>query len=89
MMMMMMIIIIIGDRNFTQKEAEKKPKAKFNSQDATNKTPRLSIYLFRQNALHVSGSSSAHHQELKLYIQLLVFVKPCCYLLLSWLGWNW
>jgi hypothetical protein len=23
--------------------------------------------------------SSAHQQELKLYIQLLVFVKPCCF----------
>jgi hypothetical protein len=42
------------------------------SQNATNKTLRFSIYLFQQNALHVSGGSSAHHQELKLYIQLLV-----------------
>jgi hypothetical protein len=36
---------------------------------------RHTIRLFLQNALHVSGGSSAHHQELKLYIQHLVF-KP-------------
>jgi hypothetical protein len=23
-----------------------------------------------------------------MYTQLLAFVKPCCYLLRSWLGWN-
>jgi hypothetical protein len=39
--------------------------------------------------VHVSGGTSTHHQELGLCIQLLVFVKPCCYLLRSWLGWNW
>jgi hypothetical protein len=33
------------------------------------------IRLFLQNALHVSDSSSAHHQELKLHIQHRVFVK--------------
>jgi hypothetical protein len=37
---------------------------------------RYTINLFLQNALHVSGGSSAHHQELKLYTQHLVFVKP-------------
>ena len=30
---------------------------------------RCIIYLFLWNALHVSGGSSAHHQELKLYKQ--------------------
>jgi hypothetical protein len=43
---------------------------------------RFSIYLFQQNALHVSGGSSAHHQEFKLHIRLLVVVKlaaTCCY----------
>jgi hypothetical protein len=33
------------------------------------------IRLFLQNALHVSGGFSAHHQKLQ-YIQHLVFVKP-------------
>jgi hypothetical protein len=41
----------------------------------TNKMQRYAIRLFLQNALHVSGGSSAHHQELKLYIQHWVFVK--------------
>jgi hypothetical protein len=33
------------------------------------------IHLILKNALHVSGGSSTHHQELKLYIQHLIFVK--------------
>jgi hypothetical protein len=37
---------------------------------------RYTIRLFLQNALHVLGGSSAHHQELKLYTQHRVFVKP-------------
>jgi hypothetical protein len=43
----------------------------------TNKMQRYIIRLFLQNALHVSGGSSAHHQELKncTYVQHLVFVK--------------
>jgi hypothetical protein len=49
----------------------------------TNKMSLFSIYLFNK-ALHVSGGTSNHHQELGLYIQLLVFVKPCCYLWWSW-----
>jgi hypothetical protein len=36
---------------------------------------RYTIRLFLQNAVHVSSGSSAHHQELKLYIQHRVFVK--------------
>ena len=32
---------------------------------ATNKIQRYTIYLFLWNSLHVSGGSSAHHQELK------------------------
>jgi hypothetical protein len=36
---------------------------------------RNTIRLFLQNVLHFSGSSFAHHQELKLYIQHRVFVK--------------
>ena len=51
---------------------------------ATNKMQRYTIYLFLWNALHVSGGSSAHHQELKLYIQHLVLCQTftatcqCC-----------
>jgi hypothetical protein len=42
--------------------------------------------IYFTKALHVSGGTSTHHQEFGLCIQLLVFVKPCCYLLRSWLG---
>ena len=32
------------------------------------------------NAVHFSGGFSAHHQELKLYTQHLVYVRlACCY----------
>jgi len=38
---------------------------------------RYTMYLFLHNALHVSGCSSAHHQEHEqLYVQHRVFVKP-------------
>jgi hypothetical protein len=40
----------------------------------TNKMQRYTIHLFLQNALHVSGGSSAHHQELKNYIYILLFI---------------
>jgi hypothetical protein len=44
---------------------------------------RYTILFIAVNALHVSGCLSAHHQELKLYIQHLVYVKrACCY------GWR-
>jgi hypothetical protein len=36
---------------------------------------RYTIFFIAVNALHVSGSFSAHHQELKLYTQHLVYVK--------------
>ena len=43
----------------------------------TNKMQRDTIYLFLGNALHVSGGSSAHHQELKtVYTASGYFVKP-------------
>jgi hypothetical protein len=48
---------------------------KYNQQDAT-----LYNILCCCHALHFSGGFSAHHQELKLYIQRLVYVKlACCY----------
>jgi hypothetical protein len=46
----------------------------------TNKMQRCTIFFIAVNALQVSGGFSAHHQELKLYIQHLVYVKlACCY----------
>jgi hypothetical protein len=43
----------------------------------TNKMQHYTIFFIAVNALQVSGGFSAHHQELKLYIQHLVYVKQC------------
>jgi len=41
---------------------------------------RYTIFFIVVNAQHISGGFSAHHQELKLYTQHLVYVKlACCY----------
>jgi hypothetical protein len=41
---------------------------------------RYAIFFIAVSALHVSGGFSAHHKELKLYVQHLVYVKlACCY----------
>jgi hypothetical protein len=41
---------------------------------------RYTIIFIAVSALHVSGGPSTHHQELKLYIQHLAYVKlACCY----------
>ena len=38
---------------------------------------RYTVYLFRENTLHVSGGISTHHQEhIQLYLQHLALVKP-------------
>jgi len=38
---------------------------------------RYTVYLYLETALHVSGSTSTHHQErIQLYLQHLVFVTP-------------
>jgi hypothetical protein len=38
---------------------------------------RYTEYLYLETALHVSGGTSTHHQELiQLYLQHLVFVTP-------------
>ena len=43
----------------------------------SNKMHRYKVYLFLETALHVSGGTSAHHQEHKqLYLQGMVLVKP-------------
>jgi hypothetical protein len=48
----------------------------------SNKMQRYTVYLYLETALHVSGGTSTHHQELiQLYLQHLVFVTPvwvCC-----------
>jgi hypothetical protein len=43
----------------------------------SNKMQRYTVYLYLETALHVSGSTSSHHQELiQLYLEHLVFVTP-------------
>jgi len=43
----------------------------------SNKMQRYTVYLYLGTALHVSGGTSTHHQELiQLYLQHLVFVTP-------------
>jgi hypothetical protein len=38
---------------------------------------RFTVYLYLENALHVSGGTSTHHQErIQLNLQHLVFVTP-------------
>jgi hypothetical protein len=38
---------------------------------------RYTVYLNLENAVHVSGGISTHHQErIQLYLQHLVFVTP-------------
>jgi hypothetical protein len=38
---------------------------------------RYTVYLYLENALHVSGGTSTYHQEgIQLYLQHLVFVTP-------------
>ena len=54
-----------------------------------NKMQSYPIYLFLWNALHFSGGSSAHQQELKtVYTASGTLSKLCCYLSLSWKRWN-
>ena len=43
----------------------------------SNKMQRYTLYLYLETAIHVSGSTSTHHQErIRLYLQHLVFVTP-------------
>jgi hypothetical protein len=43
----------------------------------SNKMQRYTFYLYLETALHVSGGTSAHHQEpILLYLQHLLFVTP-------------
>jgi hypothetical protein len=43
----------------------------------SNKMQRYTVYLYLETALHVSGSTSTHHQErIQLYLQNLVLITP-------------
>jgi hypothetical protein len=43
----------------------------------SNKMQYYTVYLYLETALHVSGGTSTHYQELiQLYLQHLVFVTP-------------
>jgi hypothetical protein len=43
----------------------------------SNNMQRYTAYLYMETALHVSGGTSTHHQELiQLYLQHLLFVTP-------------
>jgi hypothetical protein len=51
----------------------------------TNKMQTYTIHLFLQNALHDSGGSSVHHQELKnCTYSIWYLLNRYCYLSLSW-----
>ena len=55
----------------------------YNQQDATF----LDLFISK-NALHVSGGSSAHHQEHITVHTASSIVNQYCCLLLSWMRWN-
>jgi hypothetical protein len=43
----------------------------------SNMMQRYTVYLYLENALHVSGVNFTHHQErIQLYLQHRVFVTP-------------
>jgi hypothetical protein len=43
----------------------------------SNKMQLYTVYLYLETAVHVSGSTSTHHQErVQMYLQHLVFVTP-------------
>jgi hypothetical protein len=54
----------------------------------TNKMQRYTVFFITVNALHVSGGSPAHHQELKTVHTASGTCQACLLLPLSWLRWN-
>jgi hypothetical protein len=63
------LLVLLGDLTF------KGPCIVSIFQYITNKMQRYTVYLYLENALHVSGGTSTHHQErIQLYLQHLVFV---------------
>jgi drug/metabolite transporter superfamily protein YnfA len=53
----------------------------------TNKMQRYTIFFIIANALHVSGSFSAHHQELKNCKHSIWYVPGLLLPPLAWFGW--
>ena len=65
------LLVLLGDLRFMG------PLIVSIFQYISNKMQRYTVYLYLQTALHVSGSTSTHHQEsIQLYLQHLVFVTP-------------
>jgi hypothetical protein len=65
------LLILLGDLTFMG------PFIVSMFQYISNKVQRYTVYLYLETALHVSGSTSTHHQErIQLYVQHLVFVTP-------------
>jgi hypothetical protein len=61
------LLILLGDLTFMGKCIV----------SISNKMQRYTVYVYLENALHVSGGTSTHHQErIQLYLQHLVFVTP-------------
>jgi hypothetical protein len=60
------LLILLGDLTFMGKCIV----------SISNKMQSYTVYLYLKTALHVSGGTSTHHQELQLYLQHLVFVTP-------------
>jgi len=54
-----------------------------------NKQMQLIWFIYFQNALHVSGGSSAHHREHITVHTASGIVNQYCYWLVWWMRWNW
>ena len=54
----------------------------------TNKMQRYTIFFITVNALHVSGSFSAHHQELKTVHTASGMYQACLLVPLAWVSSN-
>jgi len=68
---------------------EEKQETKSQYLSKTNKIQRYTTVFITINALHVSGGSSAHHQELKpVYTAIGYLSSFFCFLPLSWVSWN-
>jgi hypothetical protein len=61
------LLVLLGDLTFMSKCIV----------SISNKMQRYTVYLNLETALHVSGSTSTHHQErIQLYLQHLAFATP-------------
>jgi hypothetical protein len=65
------VLVLLGDLTFMG------PCIVSIFQYISNKMQHYTDYLYLENALHVSGGTTTHHQEcIQLYSQNLVFVTP-------------